>query len=136
MSNISIKKEEEEVPEEKPVAEPKKEAPREPSMVTDFSFFLNRDYARKWLPFAFFLFLLAVTYISFQHYAEGTVRDTEKINREINELRSEDLTTKAQLMNQSKQTTIAKRLEETGVKELREPPVKISNNVTQPQNKK
>ena len=71
------------------------------------------------------MFVLVVFYISVQQYAERTVRNTEKLNREIKELRSEYLSTKAELMKESMQTDIAKKLEASGLKELREPALKL-----------
>lgn len=93
--------------------------------ITDSTFFMDKEAARKWLPFVLFLFGIAVFYISYQHYAESTVRKTEKTMKSIKELRSEYLTTKAEVMKQSMQSEVARRLEETGIKELREPPKKI-----------
>lgn len=113
-----------------PVVSEKASAPRSMPRtkfisVTDSTFFMDKDAARKWLPFVLFLFGIAVFYISYQHYAERTVRRTEKTLRAIKELRSEYLTTKAEVMKQSMQSEVARRLEETGIKELREPPKKI-----------
>lgn len=85
----------------------------------------NREDASKWLPYTLFVFVLVVLYISVQQFAERTVRNTEKINREIKELRSEYLSTKAELMKERMQTDIAKKLEGTGLKELREPARKL-----------
>ncbi len=89
------------------------------------SYFFNREDASKWLPFTFFTFVIIVLYISIQQYAERTVRNTEKLTREIKELRSEYLSTKAELMKQSMQTDIAKKLEAGGLKELRTPAMKL-----------
>ncbi|MCX6188243.1 MAG: FtsL-like putative cell division protein, partial [Bacteroidetes bacterium] len=75
--------------------------------------------------FTFFTFVIIVLYISIQQYAERTVRNTEKLTREIKELRSEYLSTKAELMKQSMQTDIAKKLEAGGLKELRTPAMKL-----------
>ena len=93
--------------------------------VKEKAFFFKREDASKWLPFTLFVFVLVVIYISLQQYAERTVRNTEKLNREIKELRSEYLSTKAELMQESMQTDIAKKLEGSGLKELREPAFKL-----------
>src|SRR4051812_49340302 len=76
----------------------------------------RREDASRWLPFTLFLFVMVVAYISVQQYAEKLVRNTEKLNREIKDLRSEFLSTKAELMQESMQTDIAKKLEGTGLK--------------------
>jgi hypothetical protein len=85
----------------------------------------SREDASRWLPFTLFLFILVVVYISLQQYAEKLVRNTEKLNRDIKELRSEFLSTKAELMQESMQTDIAKKLESSGLKELREPAIRL-----------
>ncbi len=89
------------------------------------SYFFKREDASKWLPFTLFVFVMVVFYISLQQYAERVVRNSEKLNKEIKELRSEYLSTKAELMKESMQTDIAKKLEGTGLKELREPAFKL-----------
>jgi cell division protein FtsL len=118
-----------ETPEEQPQAEkPKaKAAPAEKAKkpAKDNVFFFKREEATRWLPFTLFVFVMVVFYISLQQYAERTVRNTEKLTREIKELRSEYLSTKAELMQESMQTDIAKKLEESGLKELREPAMKL-----------
>ena len=110
-----------EVKEEKQAATPGKIA-----SVTDFSFYLTREKLNKMLPFIFFLFGIALFYIANAHYAMKTVRDTDKASREIKELRSEYITIKSDLMFRSKQSEVAKRLEATGLKALRNPPKKIT----------
>ncbi len=91
----------------------------------------KREEASRWLPFVLFLFGLVIVYISIQQFSERTVRQTEKINHDIKELRSEYLSTKAELMQSSLQTDIARKLEYSGLKELREPAMKF-NLETQP----
>lgn len=86
----------------------------------------KREEASRWLPFVLFLFALVIVYITIQQFSERTVRQTEKINHDIKELRSEYLSTKAELMQSSLQTDIAKKLESSGLKELREPAVKYN----------
>ncbi len=88
-------------------------------------FIFKREDAGKWLPFTLFVFIMVVFYISVQQYAEKVIRNTEKLNKEIKELRSEYLSTKAELMKESMQTDIARKLEGAGLKELREPAIKL-----------
>lgn len=87
--------------------------------------FLTREKTIKLLPFIFYLTFLAIIYIANTYYAERTVRETENIKVELKELRYEYIATKAELMFQSKQTEVAKNLEEVGLKESTTPPQKI-----------
>lgn len=77
------------------------------------------------LPFVFFLAAVAILYIANAHYAEKNVRELNQIERKMNEMRWEYMTTKSELENISKQSEVAKLVEPTGLKELREPPKKI-----------
>jgi len=86
---------------------------------------LTRENSIKLLPFIFYLGFLAVLYIGNTYYAEKTVRDIEKIKTELKELRYEYIATKAELMYQSKQSEVAKNLEDIGLKESTTPPQKI-----------
>jgi hypothetical protein len=75
--------------------------------------------------FVMFLAGIAVFHISNTHSAERMMRRISTLERDIRELRWEYLTIKSDLMLQSKQSELAKRLEPFGIKELREPPKKI-----------
>lgn len=88
--------------------------------------FLTRDNALGRLPFIFFLTFLIIGYIGNTHYAESMVRETDKISKELKELRSEYITTKFELMFKSRQSEIAKSVADMGLEEPIEPPMKIS----------
>lgn len=77
------------------------------------------------LPFVFFLAAIAIMYIANAHYAEKSVRELNQIERQMNEMRWEYMTTKSELENISKQSEVAKMVAPAGLKELREPPKKI-----------
>lgn len=87
--------------------------------------FLTRDRAVSLLPFLFFLTFIAIFYIANTYLAEKTIREIEKVKKEVKELRYEYITTKSELMFHSKQTQVAKSLESTGIKESTTPPQKI-----------
>lgn len=94
-----------------------------------FSFFdgtiLTREKVLKTLPFLFFLTILAVIYITNSYYAERTIRNIEKIKNELKELRTEHISVKSEIMFRSKQSEIAVKLIQFGIKESVVPPVKI-----------
>jgi hypothetical protein len=94
--------------------------------IADFSFYTNRKEISRWLPFIFFLGGLALLYIYNSHQAIRTIRQTDEISREIKESRAEYISVKSEFMYKSKQSQVARRLEETGLKELKQPPIKIS----------
>jgi len=79
------------------------------------------------MPFLLFLALLALVYISNGFLTEGNVREINKLNNEIKELRSEYITTKSDLMHHSKQSELVDLIKEKklGLEESFEPPKKI-----------
>ena len=81
------------------------------------------------LPFIFFIATVGICYIANSHYAEKNVREIDQIEKQLNELRWEYMTTKSQLEYLSKQSEVATMVEPTGLKELREPPKKITPKV-------
>jgi tRNA U34 2-thiouridine synthase MnmA/TrmU len=74
------------------------------------------------LPFFLFLSVLAIVYIANGHFADNTVRNINKVNRELKELQYEYKTLKSDVMFQTKQSQLAKSVEPLGLKELVVPP--------------
>jgi hypothetical protein len=87
--------------------------------------FLTRDNVVDNIPFLLFLFGLGIFYIGNSHLAEKSVIQTEKLNRELKELRSEFISTRSELMFVSKQSEVAKAVEPMGIYESVVPPKKI-----------
>jgi hypothetical protein len=77
------------------------------------------------LPFIFFLAGIGILYIANAHYAEQHVREISNIEKRLNELRWEYMTTKSELEYMRKQSEVAKMVAADGLFELREPPKKI-----------
>lgn len=75
----------------------------------------------KFLPFLIFIAFIAFLYIANNYLAENKVREINKLRKEIKELRYEYITSKSKLMNLSKQSQIAKKLNNKGVKESTDP---------------
>lgn len=88
---------------------------------------LTRDGVVRHLPYLLFLAFLALIYIANGYLAEDTVRELNRVDNELKELRSEYITTKSDLMYKSKQSQIANILEQKqlGLKESYYPPKKI-----------
>ncbi len=77
------------------------------------------------LPKIFFLLMLAIFYISNTHYAEKTVRRINAVQAEVEDLRADYTTMKADLMLASKQSEVARKVQLYGLKETLRPPYKI-----------
>jgi cell division protein FtsL len=112
---------------------PVEEKPKEPSRLTsamqkmaDFDFNISREWMIKQIPFALFVMLLLLLHIYNVHTTERIIRKTDKLNKEIKELRSEYITILSELMSESKQSTVADKLDTLGIKELTTPPIKIT----------
>ena len=77
------------------------------------------------LPFVAFLVLLTLIYISNRHLAERTVRQIDRLGKEVKELSWDYKSLSAELMKLTTQTEIAKRADTLGLKERTEPPIKL-----------
>jgi len=75
----------------------------------------------KFFPFLMFIAFLAAIYISNNYYTETKIREINKMRRELKEMRYEYITSKSELTNLSKQSQLAKRLSDKGVKESTDP---------------
>ncbi len=113
--------------------EPEVEKPKETSRLTstmqkmaDFDFNISREWMVRQIPFALFVMVLLLLHIYNVHTTERIIRKTDKLNKEIKELRSEYITILSQLMSESKQSNVAKKLDTLGIKELITPPIKIT----------
>lgn len=78
-----------------------------------------------YVPFIAFLGFLAMTYIANRHFAESTVRQIDRLSREVKEMSWDYKALSADLMQQSTQSEIAKKVDSMGLKERTQPPRKI-----------
>ena len=87
----------------------------------------TKEEVVKHMPYVLFLAFIALLYIANGYYAEDTVRQLNKADNELKELRSEYITTKSDLMYISKQSEVANMAEKKipGLKESLVPPQKI-----------
>ena len=79
----------------------------------------------KYMPKILFVVMLCIFYIGNSHYAEKTIRKMDKLNSEVQDLRADYTTLKADYMYASKQSEVAKRVENMGIYESMTPPQKI-----------
>lgn len=81
----------------------------------------------RFLPQILFLSFLCLLYIGNRHYAEKKVRAINRLEVDVEDLRADYTTLKADFMYESKQSEVAKRAEVLGLKESKESPILISN---------
>lgn len=88
--------------------------------------FLRKAFNYKWLvtnfPFFIFLAALAVIYIYNGHYSTKTIRNISKESTLLKELQYEYKTLKSELMFETKQSEIIKKVENNGLAEMTSPP--------------
>ncbi len=86
---------------------------------------VSKEAATDMLPFLVFLCVLGMIYIANSHMAVKSIRDIDRLNKEVKELSWEYKSLKSDLMFRSKLTEVAKKVDTLGIKELIEPPKKI-----------
>jgi len=79
----------------------------------------------KYLPKILFGMFLGLIYISNTHYAEKTTRAINKAQSDVEDLRADFTTLKADVMFASKQSEVARRVKALRLKESVKPPYKI-----------
>jgi hypothetical protein len=88
---------------------------------------LTREAMTRQLPFVLFLTVLAVLYIGNRYHAERMVRKITETELEVKNLRAEQITIAAELMNISKPSEVAAIVDSKnlGLKPSVEPPKKL-----------
>ena len=86
---------------------------------------IDKQSLVRFMPFVFFLTLLAVIYIGNSYMAEHTIRQIDQTEKDLKELRSEYISGKTELMFRSKQTEVAAAVAPLGLKESTAAPRKI-----------
>jgi hypothetical protein len=87
--------------------------------------YFEEGFPVQYLPKILFVMLLSILYISNTHYAEKTVRKINTVQTEVEDLRADYTTLKADLMFASKQSEVARKVEALGITESLTPPFKI-----------
>jgi hypothetical protein len=79
------------------------------------------------LGYILLLTLLGAIYIANRFHAEKLTRETTRLQKEVKDLRSESLSTSADLMYASKQSEVFRQVreKELNLEELREPPFEL-----------
>ena len=82
----------------------------------------NRNQIVHAMPFILFVTVLLIGYIANSYYAERIIRDIDKTKLELREKSAEFISTRSQLMFESKQSAVAERAAQYGLKESTSPP--------------
>ncbi len=82
----------------------------------------------KFVPPFLYVAFLALVYIWSNHRADNMIRNIEKVQQEVEDIRADVTTLEAEYMLSSKQSEVAKKIEPLGIYELEEPPIKIKVN--------
>lgn len=93
----------------------------------------RRRFNYRWIvrnvPYFLFLALLAVIYIYNGHNADKTIRNINKVEKQLKELQFQYKTLQGEVMFKSKQSELAKVVGAFGLKELIQPPVILKEDV-------
>jgi len=88
---------------------------------------LTKQMVVSQLPFIFFLTVLAVIYIANGYNSEKIVRQSNKLQQELQDLRAESMAIASELMYLSNQTRVVKLIQDKGIElhESNEPAKRI-----------
>ncbi len=88
---------------------------------------LTDDRITRQLPFLLFLAFLGMLLITNRNWSERTIRQIEVLQDTLDELRSESITMSANLMDASRPSEVAKKVEDAniGLQEPVRPPQKL-----------
>ncbi len=87
--------------------------------------YFEEGFPVQYLPKILFVVFIGLLYISNTHYADKTTRAIERAQNEVEDLRADFTTVKADVMFASKQSEVARRVKSIGLEESLRPPFKI-----------
>jgi hypothetical protein len=88
--------------------------------------FLTKEAVLGNMRFILFCAGLMLAYIGYGYWTERTVRELEKTNSELKEMRSEYLTVRSHLEQAQQQSHVAGDISSLGLKESKTPPMRIT----------
>ncbi len=107
------------------VAEKPKKKKRNLFDLMDVTKMIGYDGIASNLSFLLFLAGLMLLYIANNHYAMKSIKKLNQSELQVKQMKWEYVNLKSDLEHKSQQSYIARQLETTGIKELKQPPVKI-----------
>jgi hypothetical protein len=87
--------------------------------------YFETGFPVQYLPKILFVMILGLLYIGNTHYTEKTVRKIKSMQAEVEDLRADYTTLKADVMFSSKQSEVARKVSTYGLKESLTPPYKV-----------
>ena len=87
--------------------------------------YFEEGFPVQYLPKILFVVFLGLLYISNTHYADKTTRAIEKEQSDVEDLRADFTTLKADVMFASKQSEVVRRVKSIGLEESLKPPFKV-----------
>ncbi len=89
---------------------------------------LTREKVVRQLPFVLFITFLLILYIGNRYQTEKVIRDTLILQTQLKELRAESISLASELENLSRQSQVARLVEQKslGLVESQDPPVKLT----------
>ncbi len=88
--------------------------------------FLTKEAVLGNMRFILFCAGLMLAYIGYGYWTERTVRELDKTNSELKEMRSEYLTVRSHLEQAQQQSHVAGDIQSLGLKESKTPPMRIN----------
>lgn len=79
----------------------------------------------RFVPYVMYFTCLGLFYIGNNHYAEKTIRKISQLEEEVDDMRANYTTLKADYMFSSKQSEVARRVKKLGLEESETPPYKV-----------
>lgn len=117
---------------EEPVAETTAKRPSKPVRLPGVLLsvlngsFLTKEAVLGNMKFILFCAGLMLAYIGYGYWTERTVRELDKTNSELKEMRSEYLTVRSHLEQAQQQSHVAGDISALGLKESKTPPMRIT----------
>ncbi len=96
--------------------------------------FLTREKVIRLIPFILYLMFLAIIQVAMSYRAEKTWFEINALKSQMNELRYHYITSKSELMSVGRQSEVALRLKDRGLREATVPPTKLASPATTLQN--
>jgi hypothetical protein len=87
--------------------------------------YFEEGFPIEYLPKILFVVFLSLLYIGNTHHADTTTRQIDKMRSEVEDLRADYTTLKADVMFATKQSEVARRVKAMGLNESLRPPFKI-----------
>lgn len=87
--------------------------------------FISNGITVNVVPIAAFMIAMGLFYIGITHSAERMIREYDHLKQEVDDLRTDYTTLKADYMYSSKQSEVARRVKKLGLNESQQPPFKI-----------